>query len=75
MNSAEITSDSRRIGDGILLGIILLLGALGCVAQTPQPTPPGPAESPSRPHLDPFPAEQDWSFLADQGARNDSWTA
>ena len=73
MNATSITSDSRRIGDCILLGIILLLGALGCVAQTPQPTPPGPAPSPSRPRLDPFPAEQDWSFLADQGEPTDSW--
>ena len=73
MNGTDTTSDSRRVGDCILFGVVLLLGALGCVAQTPQPTPTGPAPSPSRPHLDPFPAEQDWSFLADQGERTDSW--
>lgn len=42
-------------------------------AQTPEPAPPGKLPSPDRPHLDPFPAEQDWSFLADSTHRTDPY--
>jgi Alginate export len=33
-------------------------------AQTPDPQPPGQMSDPARPPLNPFPAEQDWSFLS-----------
>jgi hypothetical protein len=51
----------------------LVLCALGSRAQTPEPTPPGPPAAPARPHLDPSPAEQDWSFLADKKMRTDAF--
>jgi hypothetical protein len=41
--------------------------------QTPEASPPGPPPAVNRPHLDPFPAEQDWSFLAGPAARTDAW--
>jgi hypothetical protein len=41
-----------------------LLSAGQVVAQTPDPQPPGNVSDPARPALNPFPAEQDWSFLA-----------
>jgi hypothetical protein len=40
-------------------------------AQTPNPQPPGPVPDPARPPLNPFPAEQNWSFLADSLKRTD----
>ena len=40
-------------------------------AQTPDPQPPGVASDPDRPPLNPFPAEQNWSFLADPSKRTD----
>ena len=43
----------------------------GARAQTPDPQPPGPAPDPVRPPLNPFPAEQNWNFLADASKRTD----
>jgi Alginate export len=73
VSAAVMTSQSWRHADRILILAILALGALGCLAQTPQPTPPGPPVETMRPHLDPFPAEQDWSFLTDRSARTDTY--
>ncbi len=53
----------------------LILYSILCVsqlrAQTPDPQPPGPAPDSARPALNPFPAEQNWSFLADSSKRTD----
>ncbi|MFT4111346.1 alginate export family protein [Silvibacterium sp.] len=71
MNPTPKTSRSERRRDCILALFFLVLGALGCMAQTPEPSYPGVQASPLRPHLDPFPAEQNWSFLADGSMRTD----
>jgi hypothetical protein len=42
----------------------ILLSVGHAVAQTPDPQPPGQMSDPARPTLNPFPAEQDWSFQA-----------
>jgi len=55
----------------VLIGFLIVLAALPAGAQTPDPQPPGPAPDPARPPLNPFPAEQDWSFLADAAKRTD----
>jgi len=60
-------------GYRVLFGLLCLLIASLAVAQTPEPAPPGPPPVANRPHLDPFPAEQDWSFLADPPARTIVW--
>jgi hypothetical protein len=41
----------------------ILLGIGQGLAQTSDPQPPGYVSDPARPALNPFPAEQDWSFL------------
>src|SRR5277367_1220212 len=56
----------------VLSGLLCLLTVGLAAAQTPEPSPPGPPPAANRPHLDPFPAEQDWSFLADPAARTDA---
>jgi hypothetical protein len=53
------------------IALLLALSGLPASAQTPDPQPPGPASGPARPPLTPFPAEQDWSFLADSSKRTD----
>ena len=53
------------------MAILLALSVLPARAQTPDPQPPGPAPDPARPPLNPFPAEQNWSFLADPSKRTD----
>jgi hypothetical protein len=55
----------------VLIGFLIALAALPARAQTPDPQPPGPPPDPARPPLNPFPAEQDWSFLADSSTRTD----
>src|ERR1700691_739979 len=55
----------------LLIALIITLSPLPASAQTPDPRPPGPAPDPARPPLNPFPAEQDWSFLADSAKRMD----
>src|SRR6202050_5456957 len=55
----------------VLMAILLALSVLPARAQTPDPQPPEPAPDPARPPLNPFPAEQDWSFLADSAQRTD----
>jgi hypothetical protein len=55
----------------VLLPLLIALAALPARAQTPDPQPPGPAPDPSRPPLNPFPAEQNWNFLADSSKRAD----
>jgi hypothetical protein len=59
-------------GNHALFGLLCLLIASLAIAQTPEPSPPGPPPVANRPHLDPFPTEQDWSFLADPKARTDT---
>jgi hypothetical protein len=53
----------------VLIPFLIALSALPALAQTPDPQPPGPAPDPERPLLNPFPAEQNWSFLADSSKR------
>ncbi len=48
----------------ITAGVAILLSIAPIAAQTPDPQPPGAVSDPARPALNPFPAEQDWSFLA-----------
>jgi hypothetical protein len=55
----------------LLVPLLIALSALPEWAQTPDPQPPGPAPDPLRPPLNPFPAEQNWSFLADSSKRTD----
>ena len=50
-------------GYRVLFGLLCLPIASLAIAQTPEPVPPGPPPVANRPHLDPFPAELDWSFL------------
>jgi hypothetical protein len=53
------------------IGFLIALAAQPARAQTPDPQPPDPAPDPARPPLNPFPAEQNWSFLADSAKRKD----
>jgi hypothetical protein len=53
----------------LMVAIVIALAALPARAQTPDPQPPGPAPDPARPPLNPFPTEQNWSFLADPEKR------
>jgi hypothetical protein len=46
-----------------MVAMALVLNAGRAPAQTPDPQPPGRVSDPARPPLNPFPAEQDWSFL------------
>ena len=48
----------------ITVATAILLSIAHVLAQTPDPQPPGYVSNPARPALNPFPAEQDWSFLA-----------
>jgi hypothetical protein len=50
---------------------LIALAALPARAQTPDPQWPGPPPNPARPPLNPFPAEQNWSFLAASAKRTD----
>jgi hypothetical protein len=47
-----------------VIAMVILLSFVHLFAQTPDPQPPGPAGDPARPPLNPFPAEQNWSFLS-----------
>jgi hypothetical protein len=47
-----------------IVAMALLLNAGHAPAQTPDPQPPGRVSDAARPPLNPFPAEQDWSFLS-----------
>jgi hypothetical protein len=53
----------------VLIPFLIALSAFPALAQKPDPQPPGPAPDPERPLLNPFPAEQNWSFLADSSKR------
>jgi hypothetical protein len=55
----------------MLIALVIAVSPLLARAQTPDPRPPGPAPDPARPPLNPFPAEQNWSFLADSAKRTD----
>jgi hypothetical protein len=46
------------------VALTILLGISPLLAQTPDPQAPGQVSDPPRPPLNPFPAEQDWSFLS-----------
>ena len=48
----------------IVAAMAILLSLGQALAQTPDPQPPGRPSDPARPPLNPFPAEQDWSFLS-----------
>jgi hypothetical protein len=62
-------------GPHLQLAAWLILCVISCLsqarAQTPDPQPPGMPSDPARPPLNPFPAEQNWSFLADPSKRTD----
>ena len=66
-------SSRRAYAVGVFASIILIIAhsALPASGQTPDPQPPGPAPDPARPRLNPFPVEQNWSFLADTSKRTD----
>jgi hypothetical protein len=55
----------------VLFALVIALLPPTAKAQTPDPQPPGPAPDPARPPLNPFPAEQNWSFLAEPSKRTD----
>jgi hypothetical protein len=55
----------------VFIALLIALSPLPAGAQTPDPQPPGPAPDPARPPLYPFPAEQNWSFLADSSKHTD----
>jgi hypothetical protein len=55
----------------VLIALAIALSPLAARAQTPDPQPPGPAPDSERPALNPFPAEQNWSFLSDPSKRTD----
>ena len=55
----------------VLIVFLIGLWTVPARAQTPDPQPPGPAGVPARPPLNPFSAEQDWSFLVDSSKRTD----
>jgi hypothetical protein len=55
----------------VLIGFVIALAALPARAQTPDPQWPGPPPDSARPPLNPFPAERNWSFLADSSKRTD----
>jgi hypothetical protein len=55
----------------LLFALVIALSPQPARAQTPDPQPPGAASDPERPALNPFPAEQNWSFLADPSKRAD----
>jgi hypothetical protein len=44
--------------------VVIVMSLVHAAAQTPDPQAPGQVSDPARPALNPFPAEQDWSFLA-----------
>jgi hypothetical protein len=48
----------------VFSAVIVVMNIIHAVAQTPDPRPPGYVNDPARPTLNPFPAEQYWSFLA-----------
>src|SRR5580698_659792 len=48
----------------IMAAMVILLSVGHVLAQTPDPQPPGRVSDPAHPPLNPFPAEQDWSFLS-----------
>jgi hypothetical protein len=55
----------------LFMALVIALTPLAARAQTPDPQPLGPAPDPERPALNPFPAEQNWSFLSDSSKRTD----
>jgi hypothetical protein len=55
----------------VLIALLVALSALPARALTPDPQPPGSAPVPARPSLNPFPAEQNWSFLSESSKRTD----
>ena len=67
MISATLPNASRPLRAAcarlIMVAWAVLLSAGHVVAQTPDPQSPGYVSDPARPVLNPFPAEQDWSFL------------
>jgi Alginate export len=54
-------ADLRRLAFSVVMMVMSLIHA---AAQTPDPQFLGEVSDPARPALNPFPAEQDWSFLA-----------
>src|ERR1700678_3735732 len=74
---AIVPSVHRRLKLGtscwyfVSIALVIALSASPAGAQTPHPQPPSPPPDPARPPLNPFPAEQNWSFLADPSKRSD----
>ncbi|WP_263350369.1 alginate export family protein [Acidicapsa acidisoli] len=59
-----LRSSFIRCAPAMTVAIVILLSFGHVFAQTPDPQPPGKVSDPARPPLNPFPAEQDWSFLS-----------
>jgi len=55
----------------VAIALVVAFSPLLARAQTPDPQPPGIVFQPARPPLNPLPAEQNWSFLADPSQRTD----
>src|SRR5580658_7437868 len=55
----------------ILAGLLFLFVMPAALAQTPDPTSPGPPPDPDRPALIPLPQLENWSFLKDPSKRTD----
>jgi hypothetical protein len=68
---AGVSNEYTALSRLVLIALLFALSTLPARAQTPDPEPPGPAPDPSRPALNPFPAEQNWSFLADPSEPTD----
>jgi hypothetical protein len=66
-----VSRNSTNLWRLLSIALVIALSALPARGQTPDPQPPGPPPDPTRPHLNPFPAEQNWSFLADRSKRTD----
>jgi Alginate export len=62
LNAPRLSAATRA--RTIMVAMAILLSAGQVLAQTPDPQPPGRLSDPARPPLNPFPAEQDWSFLS-----------
>jgi hypothetical protein len=68
---ASISNKCASVCYFALLAILIALSPLPARTQTLDPQTPGSNPDPSRPPLNPFPAEQNWSFLADSSKRTD----
>jgi hypothetical protein len=73
MNYELAFEPQKRTGHFHLVSVALViaLSPFPATAQTPDPQPPGSAPDPERPTLNPFPAKQNWGFLANPSKSTD----